>query len=447
MGTLIAGMSIETARIPELSPLTVDLPLELADQVPIYIASENLTKKVPLSLLNTFFNTGGGSGSHAPVSYGGEMIYVVPNAAADTDTAYIPSLAGKDFTLERGGFPLIALLDDNSNVDIAEYEILDAGGFKLLQAGDVLNENERFKLSIFALIGSGTSGPSTVAGSFIGGKKLVTTNTTLDPVLDMNKIIQVRSDATAITITIPNVDDIPVNALIPIETSINNTKPTAITTTGGQYIYFNNVSRNTIHMHPGEVCWLFRDDDGLYIINDFYKHYRGLCQPVASYEVGFDEVLCKGQLVNRADYPRIWEKVANLGFSLVSEATWATASVTVAGRTVAFPYRGCFTPGDGSTTFRLPDLMGQSLRGLVSESGSDTERHLNKPGGYQRHEFAAHQHDLGHYTNDSDGGSQQNTFYLNNDNGPTPQSGHLTVAAGGAETRMDNIGVYWVMKK
>lgn len=375
-----------TVRIPELANLTDGLPLALADKMAIYIASENKTKQVSLQALNTFFATGGG-GSHPPVVYGGEMIYIVPSGEAGTDTASITSLAGKDFSLERSGIPMIPLLPDESNgpsgTNEAEFEILDAGGFKLLQSGDVLALNERFKLSIFSLIGGGGGGGGTTAASFITGTKVVTSNLTLDPATEMNKLIQIQGASTAITLTIPDLADIAANSFIPITAAINMSKPTTVNTTGGQNIYFNSTSKTSIVLMPGEIVWLFRDVDGFYIINDFADKYKQLANPFAAYKAELNQLVCKGQLVLRADYPRLWEYIQTLGSSFVSDATWSTASVTVSGRTVLKPYRGCFSSGDGSTNFRLPDLMGMFLRGVKSETGSDSERHLNKPGGYQ----------------------------------------------------------------
>lgn len=440
-------MALSTVRIPELAPLTVDLPLALTDKLPIYIASENKTKRVDLQSLNTFFNTGGGGGTHPPVVWGGEMIYVVPSGAAGTTTASIPSIAGQDFTLERGGFPMIALLEDESNAAIAEYEILDAGGFKLLQAGDALVLNERFKLTLHSLIG-GSGGGSTTYASFIKGKKSVSANTTLDPVNDINKIIQLRGVSNALTITIPSVGDMAANTLIVIESAINNSKEHTITTTGGQYIYFNNQQKTTIYIRPGEVIWLFRDDDGLYVINDWGLVYKKIAQPLAAYKAELNQLVCKGQLVNRADYPRLWEYVQGLGSSLVSDATWSTVSATVAGRTVDRPYRGCFSSGDGTTTFRLPDLLSVALRGVLSETGTDPNRHLNKPGGYQDDAIESHQHGLPHYKNDTSGGDQPNTLYLGNDHGAFPLGSeeYKTGSAGNSpETRMENVGVLWVI--
>lgn len=441
-------MSLPTVRIPELAPLTEGLDLALTDKLPIYISAENKTKRVTLQDLNTFFNTGGGGGSHPPVVYGGKMIYVVPSSAAGTDTASIPSIAGKDFTLDRSGMPLIALLPDNSNSAIAEYEILNAGGFKLLQSGDVLAENERFTLTIHSLIGTGTGGGSSTYASFINGKKNVTSNTVLDPVADVNKIIQIRGGSTSYTQTLPSVGDVAANALLVLESVIGNTAPQKINTSGGQYIYLNNGQKTDIWLHPGEVVWLFRDDDGYYVINDFADQYKNLARPMAAYKADLNQLVCKGQLVNRADYPRLWEYVQTLGSSLVSDATWNTASATVNSRTIPKPYRGCFSTGDGTTTFRLPDLLSVALRGVISETGTDPNRHLNKPGGYQDDAFESHTHGLGYYRNDAKGGDQQYVYYLGNDTGaiPLPDGAYVTAASGNSpETRMENVGVLWVI--
>lgn len=443
-------MPTPTVRIPELAPLTTGLDLDLADQIPIYIASENKTKKVTLQSLNTFFATGGGE-SHPPAVYLGEMVYEVGAGAAGTDTAAIPSLAGKEFTLERAGFPLFALLPDGSNSATAEYEILNAGGFKLLNGG-TLGLGERFKLTIYSLIstggGGGGGGSTTTYSSFIRGKKNVTGNTVLDPVTDINKIIQVRGSSSSYTQTLPNVGDVAANALIVIESIMGNTVGQKVATTGGQYIYLNNVQKTEIWLHPGEVVWLFRDDDGYYVINDFADRYKDLARPMAAYKAELNQLVCKGQLVSRTAYPRLWEYVQTLGASLVSDATWSTATATVAGRTVDRPYRGCFSTGDGSTTFRLPDLMNVALRGVKAETGTDPNRHLNKPGGFQDDAFETHSHSLQYYRNDAGGGSQQYVYYLNNDNGPTalPDGAYLTKETGSSdETRMENVGVLWVI--
>lgn len=428
-----------TVRIPELNPLTTGLDLDLADKLPIYIASENKTKRVTLQQLNTFFALGGGGGGHPPVVNGAEMVYIVPPAADGLQDASIPSIAGEDFTIERDGTPLVALLPDLSNAADAEFEILSAGGFRLLQTGDVLVEDERFLLKLFNLVGGGTGGGggSTTPTSFIRGKKVINTNITLDPVEDINKIIQSRAASDYITCTIPDIADIAANALMIFDTTINQSKPLTITTTGGQYIYFNGGSKTTIYMMPGEVCWIYRDTDGLYIINDFADHYKNIGNPLAAYKKGYNQVTFNGTEILRADYPRLWEEVQTFGSSLVTKAVWDTVSATVDGKTVLRPYRGCWHQGDGSLTFGAPDFLNSYVRGVKTESGSDALRHLNKPGGYQDAQVGEINDTIPTRVNF---GSGLPYGLTDGSSGAT-----TTIALNvGKENRTENIGVLWV---
>ena len=60
-------------------------------------------------------------------------------------------------------------------------------------------------------------------------------------------------------------------------------------------------------------------------------------------------VAADGQTLNRADYPDAWSAIESGLVPLVADSTW-----------VAHPQnRGCFTVGDGSTTFRVPDYNGK----------------------------------------------------------------------------------------
>jgi len=56
-------------------------------------------------------------------------------------------------------------------------------------------------------------------------------------------------------------------------------------------------------------------------------------------------LILQGQLVNRADYPDLWQFAQNSG-NIVNDAQWSNR-------------KGSFSTGNGSTTFRLPDLRGR----------------------------------------------------------------------------------------
>lgn len=55
-----------------------------------------------------------------------------------------------------------------------------------------------------------------------------------------------------------------------------------------------------------------------------------------------------GQLLNRATYPDVWAMIAAGTVPVVSDAVWLADPTK----------RGCYSTGDGATTFRLPDYNG-----------------------------------------------------------------------------------------
>lgn len=422
---------ITKIRIPELPNYASFGELTNDDLMALWQPASNKTVHGNLLTLKTFFETGG-SGVITPVLTGDTAIHDVTAGEAGGDDVSLPEYAGMSFFLRLEGRPL------KLNT---EYEILSAGGFRILLAGYQLAEGQRFDLDFYDLQvtpGSGGSGP--VSSSF-GRTADITVNTSLSS-NDVNKVIPIRS-ATAIEVTLPDVALVE-NGIYILETTINNAAQHKIKTTGGQFIYFNNTSRTNFHIGIAEVCWLFAGTDGWYVVNDFANVYRGIGKPAPTYKVGIDELLCEGQTKNRADYPRAWEVIQTFGAALVSDVVWNTATLNTGnGQTVEFPYRGCFSTGDGALTFRLPDFRNQFVRGLKSNSGGvDGDRVVNTPGGFQKNELITHRHGLP--SNMLQFGSASG-----GQDGPNDQAAPIpleTANYGGTETRSDNIGVYWVIK-
>lgn len=105
--------------------------------------------------------------------------------------------------------------------------------------------------------------------------------------------------------------------------------------------------------------------------------------------------------------------------------------------------------GDGSTTFNLPDLRGEFLRGWDNSRGIDSGRGI---GSFQQHQAPSHDHNTGNFM-DFDFGSS------GTHNGP-----HFTSATGrssrntsgpqqgtwgtsnGSETRPRNVSVHYCIK-
>lgn len=82
-----------------------------------------------------------------------------------------------------------------------------------------------------------------------------------------------------------------------------------------------------------------------------------------------------GLLLSRTVYPALWAHVQTVG--AVTEAAWTAGQW------------GWFSAGDGSTTFRIPDLRAMVLRGLDDGRGLDLARLI---GSYQASQNLAHTH-------------------------------------------------------
>lgn len=101
-----------------------------------------------------------------------------------------------------------------------------------------------------------------------------------------------------------------------------------------------------------------------------------------------------------------------------------------------------YGPGDGSTTFNLPDFRGEFLRGFDAGRGVDSGRTL---GSFQADELKSHQHNLSLDT-------AAGVFDYNGAEGAryklsgTPESGSGTLLTGGAETRPRNVSVNYIIK-
>jgi hypothetical protein len=354
---------ITKVRIPELPPNTTYGDLSLLDRSPIWMNAVNKTVWVDQLTLKALLTTGG-SGTIAPVLRGDTIPHVVTLAEAGGNTVLIPEIAGKTFFLRLEGRPVLP----------PEFEILNAGGFKMNDVGGspyVLAEGQLFDLQVYELMSTTTGTPAALSSSYVVGKVLVSSNTTLNGVNHANKIIQLRGGSTKVVLTLPDIALTPENAILIIEATITNDWQTKVQTQGGQFVYMNNTSYGSLFVAKGEVLILFRDTDGWYVINEFAKNYLGLARPIPAYGLDLNEAYCDGSLVNRDDFPREWERANAYSNSIVDEVDWA-----------ANP--GCYSRGDGIITFRRPDLRNMFLRGVKTIGGTDTERALNAPGGIQQ---------------------------------------------------------------
>ena len=129
-------------------------------------------------------------------------------------------------------------------------------------------------------------------------------------------------------------------------------------------------------------------------------------------------IKANGALLSRTTYADLWSH-ANGSGNIVADGSWS-------GRP------GSFSTGDGSTTFRIPDLRGLIVRGYHDGSGTyetDTARTL---GSYQADALASHSHVQTVNTTTGTIGSQGGAL------GGSQASDNSTASTGGAETRPRN---------
>ena len=101
---------------------------------------------------------------------------------------------------------------------------------------------------------------------------------------------------------------------------------------------------------------------------------RIVFEPRTSVRAGYLKL--NGALLNRADYPALWAYAQSVG-AIVSEAAWTSNNW------------GCFSSGNGATTFRLPELRGEFIRCWDDARGADAGRAI---GTFQSFSNVSHAH-------------------------------------------------------
>lgn len=116
----------------------------------------------------------------------------------------------------------------------------------------------------------------------------------------------------------------------------------------------------------------------------------------------------------------------------ISRSTYATLFAAI-GTT--------FGAGDGSTTFNLPDLRGEFVRGWDDGRGVDSGRGF---GTAQADEFEAHYHDV--RTNSATGSGTGGGGYFISDAGVGAMERTRATPSGGSETRPRNVALLYCIK-
>ncbi|MQY50188.1 phage tail protein [Rhodocyclus gracilis] len=131
-------------------------------------------------------------------------------------------------------------------------------------------------------------------------------------------------------------------------------------------------------------------------------------------------IKANGALLSRAAYPALWAYAQASGNLADSDGAWQN---------------GQFSPGDGSTTFRVPDLRAEFLRGFDDGRGIDAGRLI---GSAQAGAIQSHSHTMPIQLVQCSSGNANMTAISG---GPTN-----TGATGGTETRPRNVAMLACIK-
>jgi microcystin-dependent protein len=144
--------------------------------------------------------------------------------------------------------------------------------------------------------------------------------------------------------------------------------------------------KNTTAMPAGTIVWM-----------------AGTTAPVGT-------VKLNGAMLSRATYARLWAFAQGSGNITANDAEWFANAF------------GRFSPGDGATNFRVPDLRGLSLRAVDDGRGIEPGRGIGTYEGDQNqsHDHGANDPGHGHAYGDPGHFHFQETQYVNESGSGTP---------------------------
>lgn len=282
--------------------------------------------------------------------------------------------------------------------------------------------------------------PSPVFGrSFVDILEL-TANTQLGS-QHFNCILDVNAATNKIRLDLDYLSAVPDNTSFKIVQDRGNQVNCLIKAKPSELIIFNGQEVNQIALMKLTGATLVKKSNRWRVV-DGADNNKILGQVFSSYSKKDDEIILQGQTVNRDEYIALTEYALSLtlGKGIVDDTTWLSDPKT---------YRSMFSLGDGTTTIRLPDLRGLSVRFLDLNRGIDIQR-LNAllqdaPGSYQDDMVKTHDHDTA-FRRDN------NVVSFGNGNGvavstPAGSSGTFkTGTTGSDENTMKNLGLLPLMK-
>lgn len=315
-------------------------------------------------------------------------------------TTYGPdaSLPGWNWGLER--VPLgtqqiqIQYIKTVAGVDTTQDDTT-ADGWRLVVSGDVIAETESWVLHFLPQLTVMTSTAPTNIISSISRISIPVTNLGTDA---PGNAYLIQGGTSYLQINLPSLSSIPENEPIYFTSSGGGHINAGIFTNGTDVIAFvinqNAFSvANTInHLYLGQNENLAIYKATIGSVTQWLILYTNIkYEQVGEFVCGHSKqqintVLLNGQILLRSSYARLWEWV-NLqepSILLASDTLWDAQSVLGTNARLYYTNRGRFTPGDGSTTFRVPDYTLYGFARFIA----------NGPGAFQVGSTEIHSHTM-----------------------------------------------------
>lgn len=331
-----------------------------------------------------------------------------------------------------------------------DYTINPSGGI-ILVSPNILSAGEVYCIEVSYAV----SAPPAVAGAAIWTDLVAhTANFTL-ATTDMSKIHSFESTTNKITGTLPALSGVADKSVLKFISYTGLQNNATIQASGSDTILYGNNTTQKLYLGINETITLMKKGSVWYVIDE-KSDANEVGRVLFADKILPNTVEAKGQLLNRLDYPRLWAYANSLGALLITDATWTGN----ANRS------GFFSSGDGSTTFRVPDLRGVFLRGLDGTRAFDPDRvtagQQATPGYYQGDAAGPHVHKDPQAGNGSHStgstassgvqrvltgnGTPVSEFTFNQFDSGTVQADYGTTTPAATETRGKNVAKYALIK-
>jgi hypothetical protein len=348
------------------------------------------------------------------------------NPVAGEDIFTRDDLQDWSYTVERRGF---GSMEPGVDVSIS----LNRKTISLIKEvdgqSDIFGEGEVFILHFEPKIVTNQPIASQASGKLYSSTETIENNRTLIAA-DIGKVFLLKGQNDTLTVTLPSINLMPENRHFAFVSEGGSHKVAIIMAAGSDTIEFAGI-RNNIYLGQSERIWIYAKG-GVWIVSIASGSFDRVGEVFMSYD---DSVLnalpLDGRVLDRVVYARLWEWVQTLDVSMiVTDTNWSNPALNNYGR---------FSFGDGSTTFRIPQMHAP---GFVRAVNSATR----KAGSYEAGMVGPHTHPSPYKKNDSRGGDQLNTVYDGNDGGPYSNASAIPADPTAIENRPANIGIYFMIR-